>query len=132
MPQKFDMPSLRRRCKKLMRKKHKKTIKLNEVDKIWKNYVEYGIVRPLLKYGKVEIDKFTSVEIVGERAKSKHQSLYIEKIVTHKAHREGLLYSVIMNDKNYKGKLIFHAYSKIKKRVHEELKNTNTYYRVCQ
>ena len=46
--------------------------------------------------------------------------------------REGITYSVLMTDKNYKGNLIFNVDEKIKKRVNEELKNTNTYYRICQ
>ena len=43
-----------------------KTIKLSDVDRIWLDYVEYAIVEPLLKYGKVEVDNNITIEIVGK------------------------------------------------------------------
>ena len=51
----------------MMRKKFKKTINLTTLDKIWKQYCEYGVVRPLIKYGRAEIDPHTRLEIVGKR-----------------------------------------------------------------
>lgn len=139
----FDMPSLRRRIKTRMRKKHKRKIKLNEVDKIWKAYVEEGIVKPVLKYGKVQVDKNFSIEIVGQRIVENKKMFsilsrgigmtkngYMRESANLNQGRDGLFYKIEVVDKNFKGKLYFDADAKIKKRVHEELKNTNTYYRV--
>ena len=143
--QKFNMKVIRRRCKKLMRKKFKKKIALKVVDKVWKEYVEHAIVRKMLKYGKVKIDENFSIEIVGQRIVDNPQIYSIlsrgigitkNGIIKPSANlckeRDGYFYKIVMEDKNYKGKLYFEANDKIKKRVHNELKNTNTYYRICQ
>jgi hypothetical protein len=141
-PRKFNMPVLRRRAKKMMRSKYKKTIKLSDLDKIWKEYVEYGIIKPLLHLGKVQVDSKLSIEIVGTKITqdAKAFSLLvggrnitkagkIKKAVKFDG-RPGVKYKVVLEDKNYKGNLIFRADTKLSHRVYEELKNTNTYYRI--
>lgn len=140
---KFNWPTLRRNVKRMVRKKYKKTIKLSEVDSIWNDYVEYAIVQPLLKYGRVEIDQNMSMEIVGRKienhekaanlaAKGKYvKGGYISDITKVNYNRLGIVYSIKLTDKSYKGgKLIYNADLKLKKRVSEQLFNTFQYYRI--
>jgi len=132
----FDMPSLRRRVKKVMRKKHKKTIKLSDVDKVWKEYVKYGIINPLVNMGKVQVDKNFSLEIVGEKVINSKKLLSLveggAKIKSYK-HRDGLFFKVECVDKNFKaGRLYFEPSKLISAKVHEALENTSNYYRICQ
>lgn len=142
-PNKFNMPMLRRRAKKVLRIKYKKIIKLSEVDKIWKAYVEYGIVKPLLSWGKVEVDSKFSLEIVGKKilddpnmysllmeGRNVSSKGVIKKAVKFDNNRPDVKYKIVLTDKNYRGNLIFVADRKLSNRVHEELKNTHTYYRI--
>jgi hypothetical protein len=140
----FDMVMLRKRAVKSVRKRHKKSIKKSVVDKVWKDYCEFGIIKPLLKGGKVQIDKNFSIEIVGRTvendkfafglfSKGKAVSKFggIKDIDKSFNGRKGFKYKIVVIENNYKGgKLIFKADSKLSKRVHEELKNTSTYYRI--
>jgi hypothetical protein len=141
---KFNMPVLRRRAKKMVRKKFKKTIKLSDLDKIWKEYVEYGIVAPLLRSGKVEVGSSMEIEIVGKKildnkkltamligGRNMNRNGMVKEAVMFDRNRPGITYSVNLTDKNYKpGLLIFKTDPKLAKKVHNELKNTNTYYRI--
>lgn len=143
-PSKFNMPTLRRRAKKAMRSKFKKTIKLSDVDKIWKEYVEYGIVKPLLHLGKVEVGNTMVLEIVGKKIIDDPNAFHLltkglnitskgklKKTVKFDDNRPGVKYKIMLTDKNYKaGNLILQADRKLSNRVHEELKNTHTYYRI--
>lgn len=132
----FDMPSLRRRIKKQMRKKHKKTIKLSFVDKVWKEYVNHGIIAPMVKLGKVEVDKNFSLEIVGQKVidNPKLVSLVMNgKTLKNYRHRDGIYHSVVVVDKNFKeGKLYFEPSGLIGKKVHNALENTSNYYRILR
>lgn len=139
---KFDMPKIRRRCRKVLRKRFKKKIKLNDVDRLWKQYVEYGIVRQLLKYGKVQIDKNWSMEIVGYRITEDRNFNTFARgigvrngIITPSANlhkgRDGYVYHIELTDNNFKeGVLIYKPSKKMSKAVHEALVNTNNYYRL--
>ena len=138
------MPPLRARAKKLMRKKYKKTVNLTFLDKVWKEWVEYNIIRPMIKYGKVHVDDKFSVEIVGRKVESdaRLRAMMINGMaVTSKGrkteakilnrNRHGILYKIVAEDKNYKGgQVIFEADKKLKKRVKEQLINTSQYYRI--
>ncbi len=132
----FDMPSLRRRVKKVMRKKHKKTIKLSLVDKVWKEYVEYGIIKPMTEMGKVCVDDNFSLEIVGEKLVNNKKLLTLMgsgKHLHEYKHRQGLTFKVECVDKNFKeGKLYFTPSKFVAKRVHHALETTSNYYRICQ
>jgi hypothetical protein len=130
----FDMPSLRRRVKKLMRKKHKKTIKLSLVDKVWKEYVECGIIKPMIHIGKVQVDKNFSLEIIGRKVINSKQLIGFvksgQKLKGYK-HREGLSFKVECVDKNFKeGRLFFEPSKLMSAKVHEALENTSNYYRI--
>ncbi len=140
----FSMPVIRRRCKKMMRKRFKKTIKLSILDKVWADWVELAVIRPLIKYGKVVVDHNFTIEIVGKHYfKDKGASAkYIKGIaVTSNGfkvtaqrlaiNRKDYLYKIVVTDNNYKkGQLIFKADEKLKKRVREALENTQTFYRI--
>jgi len=142
----FSMPTLRARAKKMMRKKHKKTVNLTLLDKVWKEYVEYAITRPLLKYGKIQVDEKLSFEIVGRKVEDdpRLRAMLINGMaVTKKGfkteakilnrNRHGILYKIVAEDNNLKeGVLIFEADKKLKKRVKEQLINTTQYYRIAQ
>ena len=139
----YKWTATRRSIKKAVRKKYKKSMLLTDVDKIWADYVEYAIVRPLIKYGRVQVDKTLSLEIVGTRiesnkrvanlmAKGKYvrngMALNIDKI-NHT--RLGYVYSVKVTDTIYnKGVLIADIHPNLKKRVSEHLFNTFQQYRI--
>jgi hypothetical protein len=140
------MPAVRKRCKKIVRKRYKKTIKLSKVDAVWKDWVEIMIIEPLIKDGKVQVDKNFSLEIVGRRVIDDERAFNlfkngliairgggVKKSGMMNRTRDGLIYRIVAEDKKFKnGKLIFEALPKIKKRVSEAFKNTNTYYRIEQ
>lgn len=141
---KFNMPVLRRRAKRMMRSKYKKTIKLSDVDKIWKEYVEYAVVKRLLKFGTANVDNKMTLEIVGRKIIEDPKAFNmlvnglnvaksggLKKSVIFNNNRPDVKYKIVLKDNNYKrGNLIFKADSKLSNRVHNELKNTNTYYRI--
>jgi len=136
---KFDMPTIRRRAKRLMRKRHKKTISLKEVDKIWKEYVEYGIIREVLHYGYIDIDSNFRIEIEGRKIlEDKRIQALLEKGlnvngIVKPAVRWGnrdVIYKIKLIDKQCKGQIVFTAHKDFKKRVSEHLKNPNTYYKI--
>jgi hypothetical protein len=139
----FSFPIVRHRVRKKLRSKHKKTIKLSEVDKIWKDYVEYAIIKPLLDGRRVEIKSMT-IEVVGTRlGKEKGlatllvkgfnvgRSGVIKDATDWGAHRQGVKYKIVLTDTEYKrGSLVFRSNPKLARRVHETLKNTVTYFRI--
>jgi len=130
----FDMSALRRRARKKLRDNYGLKIKLSYVDMVWKDYINLSLVPELLKYGRVQIDKRTSIEIVG---KKEIKVLYLKKggvssTTKYNKMREGISYKIVLNDSNFKnGTLIFKANSNIKKAVSEALMNTNNYYRIA-
>ena len=140
---KFYFPIVRHRIRKKLRKKHKKTIKLSEVDKIWKDYVEYAIIRPLLDGRRVEVRSMT-IEIVGTKwvddkalttllikGFNVGRNGVIKDASDWGAHRRGVKYKIELTDTDYKqGTLVFESDVKLAKRVHETLKNTVTYFRI--
>lgn len=139
----FDMYTLRRRCKKMLKAKFGKTMKLGDFDRIWFMYFKYAIQIPLLKHGKVQIDDNFSIEIVGERLENKESMLgllekglnvngIVKPAVKFNPNRQGIVYRIELKDRNYKGQLIFEANPKLKKAVHNELLNTSTYYRILR
>lgn len=140
----FNMPVLRRRAKIMMRKKHKKTIKLSRLDEVWEQFVEYAIIRPLLKYGWVQVDDNVRFEIVGKRiVDDKRLTALLSKGLMVRPNgalkeagemgrnRPGLVYRIKMTDASYtKGQLIFHADAKFKKRVSQHLMNSMQFYKI--
>lgn len=127
----------------MMRSKYKKTTNLTDLDKVWLDWVEYAIIRPLLKYGKVQIDNRTSIEIVGKKTANdpKYFSLLSRGVAISKSgymiepkemgkNRDGITYKIVFKDENYKkGQLIFEADKDLRKRVSAALRDTQTYYR---
>lgn len=129
----FDMKIIRRRARKKLRVKHGVKIKLSDVDKIWKDYVNLAVIAPLVKSGKVQIDNNTSIEIVGKKVIKVINLKKGGKASTSNFNprRPGLTYKIVYTDLNHKkGALIFTASPMIKKTVNEALLNTNNYYRI--
>lgn len=139
---KFNMPLVRRRAKKMMRKKFKKTIKLSDVDKVWNDYVELGIIQPLIKYGFVNVDDRMSFKIVGksvvnrpeiagmfERGVSVRKGGLVTDTTNITLNRSGIIYKIVLTDTNCKnGELIFKPHKEFAKKVHYHIKNNNPYY----
>lgn len=132
------MAVIRRRAKSAVKKRHKKTIKLSTVDKVWKEYVEYAIIRQVIYRGVADIEGHFKVELTGqpysEQMLKRMEKGYIvgkwglKKV--EKLNRFGYHYKLSLTDKNCKSKIVFNADPKFKKRVHEQLKNTNQYYKI--
>jgi hypothetical protein len=141
---KLNMPVLRRRIRKQIMKRYGKKIKLSQVDKVWKEYVEHGIAAPLAKYGSVEIDKNMKLEVVGTKVVDDKRlyNLFLNGKLSRKngtvsrnpslnQNRSDVVYGIKLTDKNFKeGKLYFYADKAIKKPLINELKNGNTYYNI--
>jgi len=137
------MKTLRRRCKKMLKSKFGKNMKLGDLDRIWFNYFKYAIKNPLLKHGMVQIDENFSIEIVGEKLQNKESMLglmvkglnvkgIVKPAVKFNPNRKDVVYKIELKDRNYKGQLIFEANPKLKKEVHQELLNTQTHYRILR
>lgn len=137
------MTALRKRAKKMLKKRFGKDMKLGDFDRIWSMYFKYAIQQPLLKHGKVQIDDNFSIEIVGERLENKESLLglmvkglnangIVKPAVKFNPNRQGIVYKIDLKDRSYKGQLIFEANPKLKKAVHNELINTQTYYRILR
>jgi len=138
------MPTLRRRAKKLLRKKYKKTIKLSDVDKIWAEYCHYGVLKPLIKNGEVNIDQYTKLEIVGRKIVDDPQAfgLMSKGVVATKGGykkpigklnplRSDFIYKIRLTDNTFKGgRLIYRPDRKLSKSVHKALVETNKYYKI--
>lgn len=139
------MRVLRSRAKKMMRSKHKKTIKLTDLDRVWSDWVEFNILRPLIKYGSVQIDEKTSIEIVGKTIindKASFNLLANGRAITKTGRfvepkrlsgRADYIYKIVMTDDNYKkGQLVFEADKKLKKMVREALEDPLKYYKIIK
>lgn len=128
------MESMRVKAKSLVKKRHGKTIKKSLVDRIWKDYCEIAIFKPLIKYGKVEIDGM-KIEIVGRSVADKRYNGKIKDFnacVLSKM-RPSVIYKIEMTDSSYKGgKLMFKASDVLKRKVKDSLTNTTNYYRIEQ
>ncbi len=139
----FDFPLLCKRAKRALKKKHGKDIGITAIKQIWKDWAEYAIILPTLRDGKVQVDDKFSMEIFGKRFENDPQILaMMENGLNHNgitkdavrfdSNRYGIKYKVDLIDRNYRGVTIFDADPKLSKRVHEELKNTQTYYRILR
>lgn len=141
---KFDMPKLRRKCRTMLKKQYGKVTKsLTVLDKVWLDYVKYGLVEELIKNGKVQVDKNFSIEIVGRKIVDDPRMFGIfsrgvgirGEVVTKGANltkgRADYYYDIVVIDKSYReGPLYFKANPKISRAVHDALVNTNHYYRI--
>lgn len=141
---KFDMPMLRRKCRRMLKSKYGKvTGSLRTIDKVWRDYVKYGLVEELIKYGKVQIDKNFSIEIVGQpivdnpkmfnifsRGIGQRNGIIMKSANLMKG-RDGVFYDIVLVDKSFReGTLYFKPHPKISRMVHEALVNTNHHYRI--
>ncbi len=136
------MPKLRRRAKKMMKVKHKKIMPLKRLDSVWNSYVEYDLIPTLLKTGKCQIDKYTTLEIVGQRTEtnSRYMALLSKgaaitrtgRFITPEINRnrQDYTYKIVLTDTNYKGQVIFEPTKELSKKVRYALENTQTYYRL--
>lgn len=137
---KFDMPTIRRRAKLAVKKKHKVTIKLSDVDKVWKDYVEYAIIRQVLYRSEADIAGHFKVELVG-KPYSKQLLALIAKgwnvgkfglKPAEKWSRLGIIYGLRFVDPKCKGQIVFEADKDFKKRVHIALRDTPQYFKIEQ
>ncbi len=134
----FDMAVIRRRAKAEVKKRYGKTIKLSTVDKVWKDYVEYAIIRQVLYRGIAEIENHFSVTLTGKPYSKQLLDLIgkgynVGKFGLKKAekwNRLGTIYKLKFIDKNCKGQIIFEAHPKFKKLVFEKLKDTTEYFKI--
>lgn len=135
------MKALRARAKKTLKKKYNKAISLSDVDGIWAAWVKYSVVNPMLTHGFVQIDDNTTIQIVGTKIDNDNAMLglmerglnvngIVKPAVRFDSNRIGVKYKIVLTDKNYKGTLIFEANPRLSKRVSEELRNTQTYYKI--
>jgi hypothetical protein len=132
---KFNMAEACKRARTKLRVKHAKKTNNSFIRELWKDYIELSLTPTLLKYGKVQIDKNASLEIVGKRdiklIRLKKDGKLSSTTTANKL-RPGIRYKIVYEDKTHKGgKLIFTASKNLKKAVSEALMNTNTYYRIA-
>lgn len=125
-----------------MRKKYKKHISLAGFDKLFRDYVEIKIIKPMIEYGFVEIDRSFKMEISGKRLEDSpvayrmlSRGLAIRGTMIAPArninmNRLGFVYSINFLQNDYKGKMIFKSDSKLAKRVSTHLRESNQYYKI--
>lgn len=137
------MPTLRRKARRLLKNKHGVVIKLDDVDRIWKQWIKYYVIRELIDKGKVRLDNKMTLEIVGSKVADdkKLYAIFVRGIGMKKGvkqrsanlqkGRNGFVYHIVLTDKNFReGKLIYTPAKGIKKAVYNALVNTNNYYRI--
>lgn len=137
------MPLITKRCKKIIWRRGKKRLTKLKIREVWKDIVEYEILTPLLKTGFVQVDKSLSFEIVGSRIVDNQRMFNLmskgllpdgkgglKPLTELNPMRRGMTYKIVMVDRRAKSKLQFRACAYIRKRVSEELKWTNTQYRI--
>jgi hypothetical protein len=142
---KINLPQVRQRAKKELRKKYKKTVSLRQIQNVWKDFVELKVIPELIENGEVKLDDHTKIFIEGNKIlKSKHLSTLksghviingkpSKNVSGLRKGREGIIYRIGMIDTLFKeGNVIFHADKKIKEAVHKALITTNKYYHVNQ
>jgi len=131
----FDMESICAETKKRLRKERGIPSTRSFIRAVWKDYIYLSLIPHLLKYGKVQVDKNLSIEIVGRRnnnliflKKSKELSSSSKQNML----RPNIAYKIVVTDNTYKkGKLTFTATQYIKKQVHLALTSTSNYYRIA-
>lgn len=131
----------RKRAKKEYKKRYGVSLSYSKINEVWKDYCEFGLIRPLLKYGSAEMGSDFVLEIVGKKlsgavADRFSKGLIAKRgvgLVEHKRGdgRKGVVYKIKLTDSNYKeGKVIFEAHPKLRKRLTERLIETTAYYKI--
>lgn len=131
----FDMKTVCVTAKNKLKQKTGKKVSASFVRAFWKDYVYLSLIPDLLRYGKVQVDKNFSIEIVGK----KQLKLIILKrngklstTTMENGLRPGIVYSIVFKDSTYKkGKLIFKATADLRNMVHNALISTKNYYRIA-
>lgn len=96
--------------------------------------MEYGIIRPVINDGKVDVINHFKIEIIGKRDNGKllKQGLIfkngiVQPVTDLKGFRRGVWYGIEMTDYKCKGKLYFNAEKNFKRRVKDSVMNGNYY-----
>ena len=129
--------------KKRFKKKFKTTITATEINKMWKDWVQYHIIDGVIDGDKVKIDKHSSIKIVGVPVldDNSFKGLILSGRMVNRSgvaspikrniKRKDFKYKIVYENKLAKDKaLYFKASPKFAKQVHEALINTNNYYQI--
>jgi hypothetical protein len=127
--------------KKRFKKKFKKPISATDINKIWKDWVQYHIIDGVIDGDKVKIDKHSSIRIVGMPIldDNSFKGLIMSGRMINRGgsvtspkmnpKRKEFKYKIVYENKLAKDKaLYFKASPKFAKQVHQALINTNNYY----
>ena len=139
---KFDQAHFVKLTKRRFKKKFGKEISATEINKIWKDYVQYRIIQNVLKGDCVKIDKHSTIQVVGmpvvndqnlvsllSNGKIMRRDGTISKAdLSHK--RKYYKYKIVYKNKLAKGTLIFKASPMFKKQLVDTLNNTNIYFTI--
>lgn len=138
----FDQAHFTKITKRRFKKKFKKEISATEINKIWKDFVQYGIIRNVLKGNCVRIDKHSTIQVVGvpvtedkpfmnlmKNGRILRQNGTIRK-ADQLGKRKEFKYSFEYKNSLAKNKIIFKADKKFKKQLIDTLNNTFTYFQI--
>lgn len=127
--------------KKRFKKKFKKPISATDINKIWKDWVQYHIIDGVIDGDKVKIDKHSSIRIVGMPIldDNSFKGLIMSGRMINRGggvtspkmnpKRKEFKYKIVYENKLAKDKaLYFKASPNFAKQVHQALINTNNYY----
>ncbi len=127
---------------KRFKKRHGKHISSADIKKIWDDYVEKKIIAGVLAGNKVQIDKFSTIQLIGKPVED-DPKFYAMLRKGQMVRRDGAIvrakigqlrkdvkYKIIYTNTLGKEKIYFKADPKFARRVRESLNNTNTYYKV--
>jgi hypothetical protein len=138
----FDQAHFIKLTKRRFKKKFKKEITATEINKIWKDFVQYGIIQNVLKGNCTKIDKHSTIQVIGEKieedsrfVKLLKQGLIVRqtgdiKKVLSRGVRNDFKYKIVYKNKLAKGKLIFNASADFKRQLVKTLNTTNNYFQI--
>lgn len=138
----FDQAHFIKLTRRRFKKRFKKEIKASEINKIWKDFVQYGIVQKVLKGDCVKIDKHSTIQVVGEKIEENSRFVNLLKkglIIRQNGEIKKVLNRGVRNDFKYKilyinrlakGNLIFKANTEFKKQLVNTLNTTNNYFQI--
>lgn len=140
----FDKEFFNKQAKKKFKREFKKRISVTEINEIVKNWIEYGVIEDVLKGNCTKLDKNSSIQVIGTPIMNDGRMVELlsnGKCLTRKGNykkadninskRKDFKYKIVYTNRLAEDKLImFKACPKFAKKVHLQLINTNTYFKL--
>ena len=134
----FDHKHFIKLTKRRFKKKFGKKITAKEINKIWKDWVQYRITENLLDGRLVKIDKHSTMEVVGFpilqsktlTAGKVMRSNGAVMVLDASRKRPDFQYKIVYKNTLAKEKIYFKADVEIRRQLRDKLENTSAYFRI--